>query len=143
MTATIRKEYKFEAAHQLDHHKGKCRHLHGHSYKVELFVNGTICEEPSASDEGMVVDFGEMNEAWRPIFDLLDHSFLNDVLPVRTTAENIAAWICTRLWEMGGFIISRVRVWETAKAYAEVGVDDIPPGFPWKTLQELDRNDPV
>lgn len=126
MQATIRKEFKFEAAHQLVGHSGKCANLHGHSYRVEVFVTGEVTENEGASDDGMVVDFETLDNAWEWIFDLLDHKNLNDVLPVRTTAENIAAWICANFnsWD-GVLYVKKVRVWETAKCYAEVREEHI------------------
>jgi 6-pyruvoyl-tetrahydropterin synthase len=58
------------------------------------------------------------------VYDVCDHQFLNDVLPVPvTTAENIAAWIAVEMIEgLDGMrvAVEFVRVWETATSYAEV-----------------------
>lgn len=125
----IVKRFTFEAAHQLANHDGKCRNLHGHSYAVEVCVTGPLNSVAGESSEGMVVDFGDVKDAFnRRVHDRLDHKNLNDVLrgevPV-TSAEHIAHWI---LGEMRAEFpetnpldprVEWVRVYETATAYAE------------------------
>ena len=99
-TATICKAFTFDAAHQLPNHDGKCRFLHGHTYRVELELHGPVREPDGRSDGGMVVDFAEVKRAWKPLHDRLDHSFLNDAIPSDyrpTTAENIAHFILDML----------------------------------------------
>lgn len=124
----IGKEYKFEAAHLLEFHKGKCRNLHGHSYRVEVELEGNQQILPNSSSEGMVLDFAVLDKMMKPIIDRLDHQFLNDQMDVRTTAENVVAYIVGWLSNMLPQVIesegqevkiSRVRLWETAKSYAE------------------------
>lgn len=126
----IGKRYTFEAAHKLVGHKGKCSRLHGHSYKIEvklISLKGSLqdgVEFPSS--KGMVVDFSVLDEAMGPIIQALDHDYLNDVMDTRTTAENVVAWILSHLernlmQSKEGQLarVSRVRVWETEKGYAE------------------------
>jgi 6-pyruvoyltetrahydropterin/6-carboxytetrahydropterin synthase len=130
LKTTICKEFTFEAAHLLPHHDGKCRNLHGHTYKVQIYITGTVQVETPPRDlldnpkEGMVVDFGEVSGAFKEyIFNALDHKFLNDVLPFVTTAENIAAWIFDQMSENlddEAAWLTKVRVWETKKSFAEV-----------------------
>lgn len=89
------KEFTFEAAHRLpnvpaDH---KCARLHGHSFRVELHVRGTI-----GTDSGWVVDFADIKQAFQPLYDQLDHRFLNEVDGLSNpTSENVARWIWRRL----------------------------------------------
>ncbi len=95
MTASIWREFTFEAAHSLplvpEGHK--CRRLHGHSYRVEVHVRGEV------GPDGMVMDFADIKDAWRPLHDLLDHHYLNDVPGLENpTSEVLAAWIFRRLW---------------------------------------------
>lgn len=91
----IFKEFTFEAAHRLpnvpaDH---KCARLHGHSFRVELHVRGTI-----GPDNGWVMDFNDIKQAFQPLHDQLDHRFLNEVDGLTNpTSENIARWIWRRL----------------------------------------------
>jgi len=95
MKTEIAQDFIFEAAHFLpavpEGHR--CRRLHGHTYGVTLHVAGTV-EEKS----GWVVDFHDIEQAFVPIRDALDHRLLNDVPGLENpTAERIAAWIFTRL----------------------------------------------
>jgi len=122
----IGKVFKFEAAHQLPNHDGKCRNLHGHSYRVEVELEGDPRSEgEGAPDEGMVLDFSALSAIWkRAVHARLDHRFLNDVIPDRvTTAENIAAWILDELvneFERQDLdaAVAAVTVWETATSWA-------------------------
>lgn len=131
MEATIVKRFTFEAAHQLPNHDGHCRRLHGHSYKVEVGVTGTVRRPTGDSDDGMVVDFGVVSAVFKEnVHAVCDHRNLNDVLDVPvTTAENIAGWIAETMGralslriEEGAAAprVSFVRVWETETGYAEV-----------------------
>ena len=126
MIATIGKMYTFEAAHWLPNHEGKCRRLHGHSYKVEVSVKGQIVETVGEPNEGMVVDFGVLDQIVKPIIEKLDHSCINDLFDeVTTTAENIAGYIHDIIFrDLAGDLVLRVRVWETEKSWAEVSDED-------------------
>lgn len=119
----IRKEFEWEAAHQLTKvPKGhKCRNFHGHSYRAEIIVKAEELDE-----RGFVVDFGELDPMKQYIDNVLDHQFLNDVFNYETTAENIAFHLFERMqYFLGGVDctndpqVERVRVWETRKCYAE------------------------
>jgi 6-pyruvoyltetrahydropterin/6-carboxytetrahydropterin synthase len=87
----IFREFTFEAAHLLpnvpDGHK--CRRLHGHSYRVEIYVSGEV-----DAVSGMVMDFSEIGEAFEPLRARLDHYYLNEVEGLdNPTSENLARWI--------------------------------------------------
>ncbi len=89
------KEFSFEAAHMLPNvpAEHKCRRLHGHSYRVTVHVEGSPGEE-----SGWVMDFADIKAAFRPVYDALDHRYLNDIPGLdNPTAENIARWIWQRL----------------------------------------------
>jgi 6-pyruvoyltetrahydropterin/6-carboxytetrahydropterin synthase len=91
----IFKEFTFEAAHRLPRvpEGHKCGRLHGHSFRVELYVRG----EPSL-DTGWIMDFGDIKTVFKPTLDLLDHSYLNDIPGLdNPTSEVIARWIWARL----------------------------------------------
>lgn len=120
--ATVSKAFTFHAAHQLPNHDGKCRDLHGHTYRVEVGVTGPVNARDGSPDEGMVLDFGVIKAAWAPLHQLVDHKFLNDVLPSEfqpTTAENIAGWVLSELLEAVPQV-TVVRVWETPTSCVEV-----------------------
>jgi len=106
----IFREFTIEAAHRLprmpeDH---KCFRLHGHSFRIELWIEG----EPSAQT-GMLVDFFDVDRAFQPIFDQLDHHYLNEIEGLENpTSENLSRW----LWERVAPVVpglSRVVVRET------------------------------
>jgi 6-pyruvoyltetrahydropterin/6-carboxytetrahydropterin synthase len=106
----IYKKFHIEAAHRLpnvpDGHK--CARLHGHSFQVELSVAG----EPGAST-GWIMDFTEIKAAFQPIYDRLDHNYLNDVSGLENpTSENLARWIWDEL-KPALPLLSEVHVQET------------------------------
>lgn len=118
MNTSITKSFTFEAAHQLHKHNGKCARLHGHSYRLEVTVAGELISE--GSSEGMVMDFGDLSKIVdREIIEQWDHRFLNDLLDFPTTAELLAGEIFRRLKNVNTPVV-RVRLWETAKAFATV-----------------------
>jgi 6-pyruvoyltetrahydropterin/6-carboxytetrahydropterin synthase len=106
----IFKTFTFEAAHRLPNvpPNHKCFRLHGHSYKVTVHVSGDV-EEPL----GWVVDFADIQKAFGPLFDILDHNYLNEIDGLSNpTSENLASWIWARL--IGELpILSKITVQET------------------------------
>lgn len=106
----IFKAFTIESAHRLPHVPSghKCERLHGHSYRIEIHVRG-----PVGQDTGWVIDFADMSNAFQPLFEQLDHHYLNEVEGLSNpTSENIARWIWTRL--MPGLpMLSQVVVHET------------------------------
>lgn len=106
----IYKEFRFEAAHRLPNlpEGHKCRRLHGHSYRVRLYVRGPL-QEPS----GWVIDFGEIKAAFAPYLEQLDHHYLNEVEGLENpTSEVLARWIWDRL-KPALPALSKVEVMET------------------------------
>lgn len=91
MKWTIAKEFSFEAAHSLPHLplSHPCHHLHGHSYKVIVGVSG----DELHSQNAWVIDYADITQVVYPVIAELDHSNLNELLPVKTTAENLAKWL--------------------------------------------------
>ena len=75
MKLTIGKEFKFSASHILPKHPGKCSNLHGHNWKLRVYVIGEVDKET-----GFVVDYGEINESVDPIINALDHKHLGQWL---------------------------------------------------------------
>lgn len=91
----IFKEVSFEAAHKLPNvPKGhKCGRLHGHSFRAEIHVSGKV-----DCTTGWVIDFADIKEACRPILDMLDHNYLNEIKGLENpTSEFIARWMWQRL----------------------------------------------
>lgn len=71
MELTVHKEFKFSASHILPRHKGKCSNLHGHNWKLRVFVTGKVDKET-----GFVIDYADINKAVEPIIEAIDHKHL-------------------------------------------------------------------
>ena len=91
----LRKSFQFEAAHLLPRlpKTHKCRRLHGHSFKVDIVVAGEC--DPKL---GWLMDYAEITRAFKPLWEKLDHRYLNEIPGLQNpTSEVIAAWIWQRL----------------------------------------------
>lgn len=121
--AIVTKRFRFEAAHHLPGHQGKCARVHGHSYVLDVSLRGPIKDAPGASDHGMVMDFGDLKQiVQETVIGRLDHQDLNAVTGTHTTAENLAHWVWDALIA-GGLpeaLLYRLRLWETESCYAEL-----------------------
>lgn len=121
----VSKEFTFDAAHHLHCYEGKCKNLHGHTYKVIFGISGFV------DDRGLMMDFGDIKEIWKNEIEIhLDHRYLNETLPpMNTTAENIVVWIYEKMKEalakeenkdqFLGARVEFVRLFETPTSYAE------------------------
>ena len=104
------KEFSFDSAHHLpnvpkDH---KCARLHGHTFYVRVQLRGPL--DPHL---GWVQDFADIKAAFQPLFERLDHNYLNEVAGLENpTSENLAKWVWERL-KPGLPLLSRVVVHET------------------------------
>lgn len=106
----LTKEFIFDAAHKLENYEGKCKNLHGHTYKLQVSVNGDINEKT-----GMIIDFLELDKiVEKNVLSILDHSFLNDTIK-NPTAENIAVWIWEKLKNI--INLSEIKLWETPTSF--------------------------
>ena len=95
MNVELRKTFQFEAAHLLPHlpETHKCRRLHGHSFSVEIVVAGE-CD----AKLGWLMDYAEISASFKPLWEQLDHYYLNDFPGLdNPTSENLAVWIWNRL----------------------------------------------
>ena len=95
MKIELRKTFQFEAAHLLPllPKSHKCRRLHGHSFKVEIVVAGEC--DPKL---GWLMDYADITAAFKPLWEQLDHRYLNEVHGLKNpTSEAVAVWIWKRL----------------------------------------------
>jgi 6-pyruvoyltetrahydropterin/6-carboxytetrahydropterin synthase len=95
MRVRLTKDFRFESAQTLPSapEGHKCRLMHGHSFKVEITVEGDV--DPAT---GWVYDHAMISRAMNPLVDLLDHGYLNEVPGLANpTIENMAAWFWERL----------------------------------------------
>lgn len=143
----ISKEIEFDLGHRVSTHGSKCRNPHGHRYKVRVTCKGDIIDDPSRTDHGMLIDFGNLKTIMNDrIHDVLDHGFavweedkvlrviLDEpsktnswnyiIFPYIPTAENIARWSWTQIQqdieqEFGSDLeLYEVAVWETPTSVA-------------------------
>jgi 6-pyruvoyltetrahydropterin/6-carboxytetrahydropterin synthase len=95
MKARLTKDFFFESAQTLPKAPPghKCSRMHGHSFKVEITVEGVV--DP---DSGWIYDHARISEAMKPLVVLLDHSYLNDIPGLENpTIELMAAWFWEKL----------------------------------------------
>lgn len=110
----------FSSAHYLRNYCGKCEHLHGHNWKVEVVLEGTQLD-----DAGMLLDFGILKKHIKEIMDILDHKCLNDDVEYfrerSPSSEHIATFIYDSLSGRlagTGVAVYEVRVFESDSSYA-------------------------
>lgn len=118
----VTKEFTFDSCHQLKAYEGACARLHGHTYKLQVTVEGVV------NEIGMVLDFKDLKKAvTEKIINDLDHYNLNDKFVMNTTAENMVVYFYEFLnyyfkgvsHEEKRYIrLKSVRLWETPTSFA-------------------------
>jgi 6-pyruvoyltetrahydropterin/6-carboxytetrahydropterin synthase len=118
-------ERNFSSAHQLRGYKGKCENLHGHNYKIEIYVRGSELD-----NIGLLVDFGELKDAADEVVAYLDHRNINELPPfdeeLNPSAENLARYILERISSRVGderVRVYKVRCFETPTSVATYQVE--------------------
>ena len=110
---------RFAAAHQLTMVGSKCENMHGHNWKIEVYVTGD-----KLNAAGVLVDFGEIKDQLAEVMEKLDHKYLNelDYIPDgKPSSENIAYFVATELQskiDSSSARVSRVTAWESDDACA-------------------------
>lgn len=138
----LTKEFTFESAHALEGYDGKCRHIHGHSYRLYVTVIGEPVSDPANPKYGMVMDFGELKALVNDeVVERMDHSFVmrrtesadsigkilsegfgNVVLvEYQPTCENMLADFASRIARRlpKGVELHSMKMYETATSFAE------------------------
>ena len=118
---TVRIEDSFAAAHYIKNYHGKCENLHGHNYKVRVYVKGDELDRG-----GMLLDFSLLKKALKTVFKELDHKNLNEIELFEKydpSAELIAKYIFDKikpllLEEGKRYHLSKVEIFETEKNMA-------------------------
>jgi 6-pyruvoyltetrahydropterin/6-carboxytetrahydropterin synthase len=115
---------RFAAAHQLAMVGSKCENLHGHNWKIEVYVTGE-----KLNTAGVLVDFGEIKAHLAEVMKKLDHKFLNELdhfSDGNPSSENIAQFVARELQakiDNSSARISRVAAWESDDACATYVVE--------------------
>lgn len=127
-TWTLNTEFKFDAAHFIEGYDGKCGRMHGHTYRVHIAAKSNKLNPSKYLDtDDMVCDFRELKWAAKGSEKGgLDHSVLNEELPVNPTAERIAEFIYKEtMSRIPDNISLKITVWETEKCWVEYTEDDV------------------
>lgn len=131
----VSKEFRWEMAHRLPFHEGRCKNLHGHSYKALIQFEGEL------DKNGMLIDFYDIHKIVHPVIDEMDHSIICDkndseliefarkinertvIIDFPSTAENICIYILNRILDQNlpeNLKSITVRVYETLDSFAEL-----------------------
>ena len=134
---TIAKDFNWEMSHRLTFHKGLCKNIHGHSYKMRIYLTGEL------DKNGMIIDFYDLQKIVEPfVMGVLDHAFIcsNDdkevieflkkhnwrhfIMDKTTTCENMCFMFIDKFKEefekIENLYSFKIRVYETADAFAEL-----------------------
>lgn len=139
----VTKLFNFETAHALDGYEGKCRDIHGHSYKLSVTVLGVPNNNLMLSECGMVVDFGDLKKIVNEnIVDKYDHHLVlredtrfkgieekNErvrYVPYQPTAENMLLDMVKIVQENlpSDLTLVAMSLWETQSSFAEWRIED-------------------
>ena len=105
---------QFAAAHRLENFNGKCESLHGHNWKVEVFLGGK-----DLNGTGLLMDFGVVKARTKEVLEEIDHKYLNELAAFQDrnpSSENLACYLYGRLgaiFNRDGVTVCRVNVWES------------------------------
>lgn len=133
----LKTEACFDSAHFLTDYYGKCENLHGHRWRMVVYLRAERLQAEGTMRD-MVIDFGVFKRDVRALAKELDHTFLVEegslsattiqaleaegfsltLLPFRTTAENLARYVCERLRDQG-LPVCRVDMYETPNNCAQ------------------------
>lgn len=120
---SICRQFRFEAAHHLLHHEGKCKNVHGHSYLLEVEVTGPF--HVKGPSQGMILDFGDLKKLIdEHILSRIDHADLNMIWQ-NPTAENMVDTLASWIQEIfnidarfDGVVLVCLSLWETQNSCA-------------------------
>ena len=107
----LSRSFSFEASHELTWYNGKCKNLHGHSYKLLVTIEGPL------NENGILIDFHELKTIVKEeVIEKLDHVYLNDII-TNPTAENTIIWIWKKL--INKIPLKELTLWETEKSFVK------------------------
>ncbi len=114
---TLYTEEFFNAAHLLEGYEGKCSQMHGHTWKISVWIRG---DEAKKDQIGILWDFNNLKK----IVMQLDHKYLNDVIKENPSVENITLFIYGLLKKKFPHLYFKVRIYESLlkkESYCETG----------------------
>ena len=116
MNVRLVHEFRFESAHRLPRVPAghKCARLHGHSFRVELTIEGAVNPET-----GWLMDFGDLHAIWQPLYARLDHNYLNDIPGLENPTSEVLSRFIWQQMKPTLPALTRVTLWETCEARCE------------------------
>lgn len=116
---SVTKIFRFESAHFLPNHAGKCQNMHGHNYKLEVTFSDSVMKD--GPSQGMIIDFGDLKKLINEkLIKKLDHKVINTVID-NPTAEEMLIWFVA--WIMDDRLV-KLKLWETDDCFAVWRKDD-------------------
>lgn len=119
----VAKEFKWEMGHRLPEHFGNCKNIHGHSYKMIVDLEGKL------NNEGMVIDFYDVEKIIKPIIEKLDHAFMvknddKDVLEFleKVRSKKVVVNFNATVENICAYVINEIRKFDLPKNITSVGV---------------------
>ncbi|MFH0838143.1 MAG: 6-carboxytetrahydropterin synthase QueD [Patescibacteria group bacterium] len=111
----VTKEFTFDSAHFLPNYHGKCENMHGHTYRLQVTVDGPV------DDDGLVIDFVLLKKiVTEKVISKLDHQIINDTIKM-ASAENMVLWIWGQLADTPEFPkkvrLHEIKLWETPNSF--------------------------
>jgi len=132
MKMILSKTFTFDAAHRLLDYNGKCANLHGHTWKGEVRIINIYSIDKVVPD-GILLDFSKIKK----IIEKFDHTYLNDLININPTAENLSALICLmvtdEVWKRFKPIVDEhpsqyykvtVKLWESDSSFIFIDTQD-------------------
>lgn len=120
---SITKVFTFDSAHHLNDYNGKCKNIHGHTYKLEVTIKGV------PDKNGLVMDFHDLNDIIEDeVLEKIDHKYLNEVFDFNPTCEMTGLWIWEEIVEKiakTGCSLERIVLWETPTSYITIDKEDM------------------
>ncbi|TYQ16150.1 UNVERIFIED_CONTAM: 6-pyruvoyltetrahydropterin/6-carboxytetrahydropterin synthase [Acetivibrio alkalicellulosi] len=119
----ISKVFTFDSAHHLIDYKGKCKNIHGHTYKLEVLLKGI------PDKNGLVIDFHDLDSMIEDkVLSRIDHKYLNEIFDFNPTCEMIGLWLWNEIKKevlKTECSLERLILWETPTCFVTIDKEDM------------------
>ncbi len=119
----ITKVFNFDCAHHLNNYNGKCKNIHGHTYRLEITVKGAVKEN------GLVIDFHDLDDIVKiNVLDYIDHRYLNELFEFNPTCELLGLWIWDNIDKAiaeASCSLEKLVLWETPTSFITLDREDM------------------
>lgn len=119
----ICKVFTFDSAHHLNDYLGKCKNIHGHTYKLEVTLKGV------PDEKGFVIDFHDLNDIIEDkILSKIDHRYLNELFEFNPTCEMLGLWLWSEILKEisdSDFYLEKLILWETPTSFVTIDKKDM------------------